>query len=456
MSLAEMVRALRRKWWMPALGLLLGGLVAGGVTFATTPTYTSHTQLFVSTTDSSTTADAFQGNQFAEKRIASYVQLLTSKELSARVVRQLDLDKRPQDLADVIDAAPVAGTVVLDVGVSDPSPARARRIAETVADQFIAAVDDLETPSGANSSPVKVTVFGAADLPGSPSSPKPLLNVAIGLVLGLAIGAATALVRFRMDRSVRDPEEAAELAGAPVIGVILRDDVLRDEHHIDPQHPGRAAEDFRHLQTNLHFLDVDTPPRVLMVSSALPSEGKSTVAVNLALALAEAGQRVVLIEADLRRPRATRYLGLVSGVGLTNVLTGQATVEEVGQPFGNGDLMVIGAGPAVPNPTQMLASRSMGGLLDKLRAGFDYVIIDAPPLLPVADATGLAVLTDGVLLSVRHGVTKREQLQRARATLERVGARTVGTVLTLVPLRDEVGSAYGYGYEYGGQAATSA
>jgi capsular exopolysaccharide synthesis family protein len=456
MNFGEMVRALRSGWWMPALGLLLGGLVAAAVTVVTTPVYTSHTQLFVSTTDSSSTAEAFQGNQFAEKRIASYAELLTSQELAARVVAELGLDLTPGELASRIDAAPVSGTVVLDVSVTDPSPVAAQRIARTVADQFIAAVAELETPAGSLTSPVRVTVFGAADLPRSPSAPQPVLDLAVGLVIGFGLGAVTAVVRARLDRSLKDPDEVADLAGAPVIGLVLRDDELEERHRVDLESSSRSAEAYRHLQTNLQFLDVDTPPRVLMVSSAMPSEGKTTVAVNLALALADAGQRVALIEADLRRPRVTSYLGLVNGVGLTNVLTGRVRAEEVAQPYGDGDLVVIGAGPSAPNPAQLLASGAMRALLEQLRESHDYVVLDAPPLLPVADATGLAVLADGVLLSVRHGSTTREQLQRTRDTLDRVGARTVGAVLNIVPARDDVSVAYGYSSEYAAQPATAA
>jgi capsular exopolysaccharide synthesis family protein len=152
------------------------------------------------------------------------------------------------------------------------------------------------------------------------------------------------------------------------------------------------------------------------------------------------------VEADLRRPRVTSYLGLIGDVGLTNVLTGRATVTEVAQPYGDGNLVVVASGPQAPNPAQLLASESMSTLLAELSATYDFVILDAPPVLPVADSTGLAVLADGVLLSVRHGSTTREQLQRTRETLDRVGATTFGVVLNMVPLRDGAGGSYSYDY----------
>jgi capsular exopolysaccharide synthesis family protein len=185
-----------------------------------------------------------------------------------------------------------------------------------------------------------------------------------------------------------------------------------------------------------------------MISSALPSEGKTTAVVNLALALADAGRSVTVVEADLRRPKVTRYLGLVAGVGLTNVLAGKADIDEVMQPYGDGGVRVIGAGPLPPNPGELVASTHMAQLLEKLRAVSDFVLIDAPPLLPVADASGLAVHTDGVLLSVRYGTTRRDQLQQAVATLERVNAKTLGVFLNIVPAKAEAASAYGYGYDY--------
>jgi capsular exopolysaccharide synthesis family protein len=332
--------------------------------------------------------------------------------------------------------------------VTDPSPNRAQRIAASIADQFPEFVSDLEPPDASGDSPVRIGVADRPDVPDSPSAPQTTRNVALGALVGLVVGAALALLRARLDRSVKDQEETAAVAGAPVIGTVLRDASLDRQHTIDRVGNSRTAEDYRQLRNNLQFLSVDEPPKVIMVSSALPSEGKTTVVINLALALADANRKVVVVEADLRRPKVTRYLGLVGGVGLTNVLTGSAQLEEVVQRYGSGDMSVIAAGPIPPNPGELLASSHMAALIDKLRGENDYVIVDAPPLLPVADSSGLAVHMDGVLLSVRYGSTRRDQLQNAAATLERVGAKTLGVVLNIVPAKAQAASAYGYGYSY--------
>jgi capsular exopolysaccharide synthesis family protein len=177
----------------------------------------------------------------------------------------------------------------------------------------------------------------------------------------------------------------------------------------------------------------------------VPGEGKTTLAVNLAVALAEAGKHATLVDADLRRPRVTRHLGLVAGVGVTTVLTGAAALEEVIQPVGDGGLQVLAAGPRPPNPSELLSSEAMSELLEQLARTRDIVVIDAPPLLPVADTSALAGLVDGVLVCARWGSVDAEELQRSAAILDRLGAKLLGVVMTQVRGRSAV--AYGYGGE---------
>lgn len=449
MDLKDVVAALRAGWWLPALGLALGLLSAGGASWLQQPTYTSHTQLFVSTTNSTSTSEVFQGSQFSQERVTSYAELLAGEELAQRVIDRLQLDMSPTQLVGEISATAVQDTVLIDIDVTDASPERAQAIAGAIGTEFTEFAGQLEAAESSGGSPVKVAVSDPPELPVSPSAPRTARNIALGSFVGLLAGVIAAVVRLRLDRSVRDAESASELAKAPVIGIVVRDDGLQTKHVIDRNSSTRTAEAYRQLRTNLQFLSVDEPPKVIMISSAVPSEGKTTVAVNLALALAEAGRSVTLVEGDLRRPRVTRYLGMVGGAGLTNILAGSAELEDVLQPYGDGELKVIAAGPTPPNPSELLASGNMFRLVDDLRSRNDFVLIDAPPLLPVADATGLAVIVDGVVLSIRYGSTRKEQLQQARVTLDRVGARTLGVVLNIVPPKAEVTTAYGYGYNYG-------
>jgi capsular exopolysaccharide synthesis family protein len=446
MDLREVLAALRTRWWQPLLGAFVGAPVAVVVVLVQTPLYTSSTQLFVSATGSTSVSDALQGSQFSQDRVSSYARLLAGKELAGRVIDRLRLPLTRDQLRSEISATPVADTVLIDVSVTDRSPEQAQIIATAVGAEFSTMVADLETPAGGGASTVKVTVTDRPDIPTQPSSPRKVLDIGLGVILGLLVGAAVAIVRARLDRSVKDPAELAELAGAPVIGTVLRDEALQKQHTIERGTTSRTAENYRQLRTNLQFLNVDDPPKVILVSSAVPSEGKTTMVINLALSLVDAGRRVVIVEADLRRPKVSPYLGVVGDVGLTNILTGAVGIEDVVQLYRE-RLAVIAAGPLPPNPGELLASTQMSAVLEKLRAQNDFVLIDAPPLLPVADTSGLAAFSDGVLLSVRHGSTRKEQVQQAAATLQRVGARTLGVVLNIVPPRAEAASTYDYGYE---------
>jgi receptor protein-tyrosine kinase len=445
----DVVAALRGRWWFPVVGLIVGGLAAIGVNALSTPLYTSTIQFFVSTTGSTSTSEILQGGQFSVQRAASYAELLKGEQLATRVVDRLGLDRTPNELTKQITVTAVPDTVLINVSVDDPSPRRAEQIATTLGVEFTHLVGRLEKPDATEGTSIAVTVTDIPEVAESPSSPQTSRNLGAGLLAGLLLGGFLALARAQLDRSVKEPDAASAVAGAPVIGVVLRDASLQKKHVIDRTAGNRAAEDYRQLRANLQFLSVDEPPTVIMVSSALPSEGKSTTVANLGLALADAGRRVVIVEADLRRPKVTEYLGLVEGIGLTNILTGRADVGDVLQEVGDSNLSVIGAGPMPPNPGELLASGQMGTLIDKLRADYDYVLVDAPPLLPVADSTGLAVIMDGVLLSVHYGVTKKEHLQEAAAILQQVGVRPLGIILNMVPPKAKLASASGRGHRYG-------
>lgn len=446
MDIRDYLRVLRAGWALLLLGLLLGGAVAAGISMVLPAEYTATTQMFVSTTGASDLAQAVQGSQYTEQKVASYAQLLTSKELVSAVIEDLNLDARPRDLIAQIDAEVVQDTTILNVSVTDPSPERARDIAASIDSEFGSMVRELETGDGEEVSPVRVSVVATPELPEAPSAPAVIPNTALGLTLGLVLAGALAVLRDRLDTTVKDDEVATETARAPVIGHIPDDPELAGAHVTQPHSTSSAAEAIRQVRANLAFLDVDDPPRSIMVTSSVPDEGKTTLAVNLALALAEAGNSVVLVEADLRRPKVTRYLGMVRGAGLTNVLTRGASLADVLQDVAGGNLQVLPAGPVPPNPSELLSSDAMASLVEQLVGKYDIVVLDAPPVLPVADASAMAGLVDGVLLCARWGVVTSAQLDRSATVFERLSAHVLGVVMTMVPGR-AAPVVYGYGYE---------
>jgi capsular exopolysaccharide synthesis family protein len=242
------------------------------------------------------------------------------------------------------------------------------------------------------------------------------------------------LARNALDTSVKSPEQLREAAGAPNLGTIAHDPNVPKRPltvHEDPQSP--RSEAFRQLRTNLQFVDVDNPRKVIVVTSSLPAEGKTTTIVNLAIALASAGTRVVVVEADLRRPKVADLLGIERSVGLTSVLSGRVRVDQAVQLWAGGRFDVLASGPLPPNPSELLASQHMKAVLAELRERYDVVLIDTPPLLPVTDAAAVAPATDGAILVCRFKETTHDQVASAVEALHAVSAPLLGTVFTMVP-----------------------
>jgi capsular exopolysaccharide synthesis family protein len=441
-GLTSYLGSLLRRWRYVVAGLVLGPVAAIAVYQLLTPQYQANIQLFVSTSGATDLSSVASGEAFSQARTASYAQLLDGRDLAALVIEDLGLEETPEELTDRIEATVLPETVILDVDVSDASPERALAIADSIGRQFSDVVTRVETPPGVSEAPVTVSVVAAPVLSERQSSPTLLEVLAVGLLGGLLLGAVTAVVRDRLDRSVRAEAAVAETLGAPVLGLVPHGEPDEVKPGGLPSSP--VAEAYRVVRTNLQFVSVDSRPETIMVTSPEAGDGKTTTAIRLAEALASAGRRVLLIEGDLRRPRVTRQLGLVGGAGLTNVLAGTADLDDVLQPVGDGGVTVLAAGPTPPNPSELLSSEAMGTLLEKAAQSYDLVLIDAAPLLPVADAAGLAPLTDGVILAVRWGVTRYDRVERSRQLLHRAGVTVLGGVLTFAPRR-AAGDYSGYG-----------
>jgi len=451
----DYLRVLRSRWRLVVVAALLGLAAGAAATALSSVAYEARAQLFVSTPGEGA-AGLQQGGQFAQQRVKSYAEVIDSPMVTQPVIAQLGLGLSPTQLADKIEASAPLNTVLIDVTVRDSSPVGAQRIANAVAQQFSTVVDTLERSSTGDAPDVKVSVVREAELPGAAVSPRPPLNLALGLLVGLAVGVGAALLQDVLDTTVKGPTEIQDRLGLPTLGLITFDQEAAKRPLIVQSSPHSSrAEAFRQLRTNLQFIDVDNPPSSIVLTSALPQEGKSTTTCNLAIALGQAGLRVALVEGDLRRPRLAEYLGIEGAVGLTDVLVGRAGLEDVLQPWGDGQLVVLPSGPTPPNPSELLGSQQMQDLLKDLEGRVDLVLLDAPPLLPVTDGAILASQASGAIVVLRSGRTTREQAQRATETLRDVGAHIYGVVLNMVPASGPSGYGYGY-YGYGHNEASSA
>lgn len=434
--------ALRKYWWIVMVTVLVS-LAAGALITLRTPAEYASTVTFFVRTPAEQIGGAYQGDQFAQKRVNSYVQLAESKRLADLVLTDTQVDLTTAELSSRISAKGDLNTVLLTLTVTDTDPQRSLDIARSVSEQFIALVSELETPPGATSPTVSLDITSDATLNPSPVAPRPTINIGLALVVGLVLGVGIAVLRELLDTSVRSVEVLRQLTGRGALAAIPYDPDAQSSPLIVNSHARSIrAESMRQLRTNLQFVDVDHPIRVVVVTSSVPGEGKSSTATNLAVTFAEAGRKVLLIEGDLRRPRVAEYMGLEGSIGLTNVLAGQVVIDEVLQPWGQGGLTVLPSGSVPPNPSELLDSQNMQDLMTSLREVFDLIVIDTPPLLPVTDGAVAAAHADGAILVVRHGSTTRNQVTQAVSVLDAVDARLLGSVLNRVPVKGA--DAYGY------------
>jgi polysaccharide biosynthesis transport protein len=311
-----------------------------------------------------------------------------------------------------------------------------------------------------------VRLVDIARAPAGPTEPNIPRNLAFGFVLGLTSGIGLAFLLENMDNTVRTTEQAQSLSGLPalgmiplgsksaseasathVLGVTSSSEAVELVAHSRPQ--SQMAESYRALRTSLLLSNLGTPPKVVMVTSARPQEGKTTTSINTAVVLAQKGVRVLLIDADLRRPSIHKTLGLGPRTGLSNVLTGSTSLEQaVLRSAVLSNLFILPAGTPPPNPAELLASSNMRDLLLDLRDKYDHIVIDTPPTLSVTDAVVLSPRVDAIVLVIRSGKTTKQALRRSRDILMQVNARVTGVLLNAVDLTSP---DYYYYYEYQGK-----
>src|SRR5690625_4496372 len=412
MELTDLVKMLRAHWASILIITLTGGLLAFGFGLMQPKVYTSNASGIISTGQNEELGVALAGDNYAKSRVKSYLDLAESRAVAEIVIDNLDLDTTPVALLSDVSATNPMDTPTIKVSVSANAPEEASRIAEGWIAAIGEQIETIENDGARDSDSPSIVTFRSLDtaqVPSSPSSPNIPLIIAIGLALGLGIAITYAFVRSLFDRRVLSIEALEEETGKSVIGTVpLHPDFNKSGRMIASQggndrsqHAGAeyaVAEALRELRTNLQFMDVDSPPQRLVITSALPSEGKSIITANLANTIAASGQRVVVIDGDLRRPMVAKTFGLIPGAGLTDVLIGKANAHDLLQPFGTtGNLYVLAAGKIPPNPSELLASNAMKSLIDEL-AQHAIVLIDAPPLLPVTDSAILAARTDGALV----------------------------------------------------------
>ncbi|WP_395243860.1 polysaccharide biosynthesis tyrosine autokinase [Agromyces sp. MMS24-K17] len=453
MELNDYIRILRQNWIIILAAVLLGIAAGAAYSIAQTPLYNSTAKVFVSTSNGSTIGELQQGSTFTQQRVKTYADLATTPIVLLPVISDLQLDLTPEALASKVTAAALPDTTIIAIAVTDRDPALAAQIATGVSESLTKVVESVETTevSEEAASPVRLTLVQHAAVPQTPFSPNVPLNLVLGGLVGLAVGIGIAVLRATLDTRIRSERDVELITDTPVIGGIVFDPKAPERPlivHADPHSP--RAESFRALRTNLQFLEPGRTERSFAFTSSIESEGKTTTAANLAIALADAGSRVLLVDADLRRPKVAAYVGIEGAVGLTDLLIGNAELQDVIQRWGRNEMYILPAGRVPPNPSELLGSRKMSEVVAELDRVFDVVLFDAPPLLPVTDAALLSRAVGGAILVVAAGRAHRGQVKGAFDVLQNVDAPVSGVVLTMLPAKGPDAYAYGrYGYGYG-------
>lgn len=442
------LQVLRRRW-IAILGATVVGLLGGLVYAWTAPvTYQSTAGSFFSLVSGDSASDLVQGSTYAQNQVESFAQLAVTPEVLQPVVDELGLPESPAELARRVEVTVPTSTVIVEVTVTDGSAERSATLANAVISSLADVVERIAPQDAAGNPTVVATTVSPAEVPSSAASPDLPLALAAGLVAGLCAGVGLGWSREALDTHVRDAEVVAELTDLPVLGNVPGWPADTGRVVVAAAPYSQAAESFRQLRTNLAFLRVvgdtarDGGAHVVAVTSSLSGEGKSTVSANLATTLAETGARVLLVDADLRRPTVADVLGIEGAVGLTTVLAGHADVDDVVQEWGGAGLSVLPSGPVPPNPAELLSSPAMRSLLADLRTRYDHVVVDTTPVLPVADASVLSRVVDGVVVVADARRVRRRQLSQGLGDLAQVSAPVLGVVLNRVR-RDEESYTYG-------------
>lgn len=447
MDVREQLLVLRRSWRLITTFALLGTIFAGVASLLTPTSYTASTSLFVSTQNSETSAELQQGSVFALARVQSYVDVTSKPAVLQPVIDKLGLGMTPEALAAKIKTSTARNTVIIEIEARDRSAQRSAEIANAVAASLVTAVADLERPTNGTPTPVRLSLVDHASAPTEASSPNVKLDLALGMLYGLAAGVAAAVLRHLLDRNIRTEADLRKTTDLPLLAGITEQGSGRLPGTAPTVLQGPGAEAFRKLRTNLQFAGVNRPMRSIVVTSASAGEGKSTVALNLAMTVAKGGRKVILVDADLRLPTVAAATGIEGELGLTTVLVGTSSLDQSIQHWGHDGLALLASGPLPPNPSELLGSAAMCNLIEELQTRFDLIIVDAPPVLPVADASVLTRCTDSVLLVVGTKKVSQHSLAKAIDQLNFVDANILGVVQNRIPRRGpDSNTAYLAGY----------
>lgn len=515
MELRDYLNVIRARRGVIALATIIVTVVAVAVSLLQPPTYQSQAKVLISEKDAGAAIFGTVLPELSsqpERALQTQVQLVEVRPVAEATIKKLELEETPEQLLARVEVGGVGQTNVIAISATASSPEEASEIANTMADEYVKASRERKRASIAEAADEveqrlldsrtailelgrRIQASGRSDemaaelqiLTGTyttlaekleqlrinekleagsgavvqsavpnavPISPRPTRNAALGLAVGLLFGFGMAFLYEYLDNTIKSSDEAEKVYGAPVLGIVPMERYekgVKRQLTIVDQPGSAAAEAYRVLRNSLDFINFEHDLKTVLITSATPAEGKSTVSANLAASLAQAGKKVVLVSCDFRRPTTDQFFKVNNMIGLSEVLLGTHSLKAALQRPGDEQLLVLTAGKMPPNPSELLASAKMQEVIESLEEWADWVIVDTPPILAVADPVSVARWVDGVLMVSKAGESTREAALKSVELLGKVGARVIGVaVWGLDETKNRPGYGYGYGYYTGG------
>lgn len=434
---ARVFAALTKHWYVVLLAGVAGAVAAFALSLAITPLYTSNTTLFFSLRSAGSATDINQGSAYTQNQMLSFSQLATSSLVLDPVAAELGPEVTKESLLRSMSVTSPQNTAVLTIAVSTPNAELSSASANSVAKSLAAAVTKVSPGISSQQGGIVANVIEPAVPAQVQSSPDKKRNAVLGGLFGLAVSILAIFVAVVLDTRVRSTDALKSMSDRPLLGTLEQLRTNHDQRPVTVRLPnGSASERFRQIRVGLRFAAASHEMKVIAMTSAIPSEGKTLTSLNMAVIMAEGKERVLLIDADLRRPSVADSIGFEGAVGLTTVLVGDATFTEAVQRFGNSSLDILTSGAIPPNPAELLGSAPMRVLIEQAKLKYDVIIIDTAPILAVADVAVMAHLVDSIVWVVDARKLRRAQLDLASEALEATGAHVAGIILNRVkPLR---------------------
>lgn len=434
---ARITAALRRRWYVVLLAVTVGAVGAFALSYLVPPSYSSTTTLFFSLRSGGSASDINQGSTYTQNQMLSFAQLATSSLVLDEVMKDLGPEMTKDYLRQSMSVSTPRDTVILDIKVATTSRDLSAKIANSVATNLSEAVSTVSPGESRTQAAVVANVIEPAFPAIYQSAPDKRKNAVLGGLFGMVLSILAIVAAVILDTRIRSVAVLKALTDRPLLGTVEQGRAKNDGRLVVVRSPnGSAAERFRQIRAGLRFAAAGHEMKTLALTSAIPSEGKTHTALNLAVVMAESKERVLLIDADLRRPSVANTIGFEGAAGLTTVLVGDVAFEDVVQPFGNTSLDILAAGVIPPNPAELLGSTRMRTLIEQAKLAYDVVIIDTAPVLAVADVAVIAELVDSIVWVVDSKTLHQAQFDQASETLDAIGAHVSGIILNRVkPLR---------------------